>query len=234
MFERCSLAAETVSLRKFWKSRGCANADIEILVKLGPDLADASTTAMKELGNRLDTLKILFPRIDVCAMVWKNPEVLRRSFKEIARTAIAWREALPDNCALDDVFASNPGILLLDREEINDVKEGLRVLEREFFLSDDDGTIAPIATTTNFALRNVIESEPYLLTSNIKARVENVLTNKHELIAKAREHGSGLGLFYLKKSTSTALFGKLFLQDTSSSSSIDAKRRVVEVEEDEP
>ena len=68
--------------------------------------------------------------------------------------------------------------------------------------------------TPEFTLANVIEGEPYILTSNVKRRTEILLERKRDLIEKAESKGSGLGLFYARKSTSTALFGKLFLMDT--------------------
>jgi hypothetical protein len=87
----------------------------------------------------------------------------------------------------------------------------------------DDATAAaqsPPTTSTGFlitpefTLANIIEGEPYILTSNLKERTKILLDRKQDLLEKAKSKGSGLGLFYLRKSTSTALFGKLFLMDT--------------------
>ena len=68
--------------------------------------------------------------------------------------------------------------------------------------------------TPEFTLANVVEGEPHILTSNLKRRTERLLERKQDLLQKAKQKGGGLGLFYLRQSTSTALFGKLFLMDT--------------------
>ena len=68
--------------------------------------------------------------------------------------------------------------------------------------------------TPEFTLANVVEGEPHILTSNLKRRTERLLERKQDLLKKAKSKGGGLGLFYLRQSTSTALFGKLFLMDT--------------------
>ena len=89
--------------------------------------------------------------------------------------------------------------------------------------ADDDDTSKnqpPPTTSTGFlitpefTLANVVEGEPHILTSNLKRRTERLLERKQDLLKKAKQKGGGLGLFYLRQSTSTALFGKLFLMDT--------------------
>ena len=259
------------SLRAFWQSRGVKDREmVTRLVALGSGMAemrledemlkpeDAKVTAA--LAQRLDRMKVLFPTCDVNAMLWKKPEVLERSFKEITCAAIEWKAVLKDVKHVDVVVENNPQILLMTVEEIRDVGDGLEILRREFFSAeenngendDDDVTFElkttgkssstshstsvrfrgdasddrerhrqpPPTTSTGFlitpefTLANVIEGEPYILTSNVKRRMEILLERKRDLIEKAESKGSGLGLFYARKSTSTALFGKLFLMDT--------------------
>ena len=285
MFPQPQKDANEESLRKFWASRGVKDREmVRRLVALGSEMAemrledemvkpeDANATAA--LAARLDRMKVLFPTCDVNAMLWKKPEVLERSFKEITKAAIEWKAVLKDVKHVDVVVENNPQILLMTAEEIGDVGEGLEILRREFFgaeennedgedFKDDDDVAFESKTTTTttttgksslnetshsptsvrfrgdgaddrdqrrqqkppttstgflitpeFTLANVIEGEPYILTSNVKRRTETLLERKRDLIEKAESKGSGLGLFYARKSTSTALFGKLFLMDT--------------------
>ena len=104
------------------------------LVALGSEMAemrledemvkpeDANATAA--LAARLDRMKVLFPTCDVNAMLWKKPEVLERSFKEITKAAIEWKAVLKDVKHVDVVVENNPQILLMTAEEIGDVGEG--------------------------------------------------------------------------------------------------------------
>jgi hypothetical protein len=266
MFPQPQADEEEESLRKFWRSRGVKDREmLKRLIALGSGLAEMrledefmtpeDEKARDSLANRLDRMKILFPRCDVNAMLWKKPEVLERSFREITKAAIEWKVVLKDVKHLDLVVENNPQILLMTSEEIRGVKDGLDVLTREFFSFEedededggrkvtfelkagkgavssttndnddsDDATAAadsPPTTSTGFlitpefTLANIIEGEPYILTSNLKERTKILLDRKQDLLEKAKSKGSGLGLFYLRKSTSTALFGKLFLMDT--------------------
>jgi len=270
MFPQPQADEEEESLRKFWRSRGVKDREmLKRLIALGSGLAEMrledefktpeDEKARDSLANRLDRMKILFPRCDVNAMLWKKPEVLERSFREITKAAIEWKVVLKDVKHLDLVVENNPQILLMTSEEIRGVKDGLDVLTREFFSfeEDEDGDggrkkvtfelkagKGAVSSTTNddddfddsddataaaqsppttstgflitpeFTLANIIEGEPYILTSNLKERTKILLDRKQDLLEKAKSKGSGLGLFYLRKSTSTALFGKLFLMDT--------------------
>ena len=266
MFPQPQADEEEESLRKFWRSRGVKDREmLKRLIALGSGLAEMrledefktpeDEKARDSLANRLDRMKILFPRCDVNAMLWKKPEVLERSFREITKAAIEWKVVLKDVKHLDLVVENNPQILLMTSEEIRGVKDGLDVLTREFFSfeEDEDGDggrkvtfelkagKGAVSSTTNdnddsddataaadsppttstgflitpeFTLANIIEGEPYILTSNLKERTKILLYRKQDLLEKAKSKGSGLGLFYLRKSTSTALFGKLFLMDT--------------------
>jgi hypothetical protein len=285
MFPQPQKDANEESLRKFWASRGVKDREmVRRLVALGSEMAEMrledemvkpeAANATAALAARLDRMKVLFPTCDVNAMLWKKPEVLERSFKEITKAAIEWKAVLKDVKHVDVVVENNPQILLMTAEEIGDVGEGLEILRREFFgaeennedgedFKDDDDVAFESKTTTTttttgksslnetshsptsvrfrgdgaddrdqrrqqkppttstgflitpeFTLANVIEGEPYILTSNVKRRTETLLERKRDLIEKAESKGSGLGLFYARKSTSTALFGKLFLMDT--------------------
>jgi len=286
MFPQPQKDANEESLRKFWASRGVKDREmVRRLVALGAEMAEMrledemvkpeEANATAALAARLDRMKVLFPTCDVNAMLWKKPEVLERSFKEITKAAIEWKAVLKDVKHVDVVVENNPQILLMTAEEIGDVGEGLEILRREFFgaeennedgedFNDDDDVAFESKTTTTtttttgksslnetshsptsvrfrgdgaddrdqrrqqkppttstgflitpeFTLANVIEGEPYILTSNVKRRTEILLERKRDLIEKAESKGSGLGLFYARKSTSTALFGKLFLMDT--------------------
>jgi len=285
MFPQPQKDANEESLRKFWASRGVKDREmVRRLVALGSEMAEMrledemvkpeAANATAALAARLDRMKVLFPTCDMNAMLWKKPEVLERSFKEITKAAIEWKAVLKDVKHVDVVVENNPQILLMTAEEIGDVGEGLEILRREFFgaeennedgedFKDDDDVAFESKTTTTttttgksslnetshsptsvrfrgdgaddrdqrrqqkppttstgflitpeFTLANVIEGEPYILTSNVKRRTETLLERKRDLIEKAESKGSGLGLFYARKSTSTALFGKLFLMDT--------------------
>ena len=283
MFPQPQKDANEESLRKFWASRGVKDREmVRRLVALGSEMAEMrledemvkpeAANATAALAARLDRMKVLFPTCDINAMLWKKPEVLERSFKEITKAAIEWKAVLKDVKHVDVVVENNPQILLMTAEEIGDVGEGLEILRREFFgaeennedgedFKDDDDVAFESKTTTTttgksssnetshsptsvrfrgdgaddrdqrrqqkppttstgflitpeFTLANVIEGEPYILTSNVKRRTEILLERKRDLIEKAESKGSGLGLFYARKSTSTALFGKLFVMDT--------------------
>lgn len=195
-------SARLEALDAFWRARGVRERAYRERL-----LAHATEDDGREdelygdparLAVALDRLQSYFPRaVDVAAMCWKAPGILRLPPKHVAAQLVSLRWALPD-LDVPKIVEAQPGLLLRD---VGVCAEAVALLRREFPLVD---AVA------------VVETEPGVLAEecDVRARIERLrearANGRLSPSAEMFYDGEGLGC------ANPALFAKVFLEESRS------------------
>jgi hypothetical protein len=209
-------SARLEALDAFWRARGVRERAYRERL-----LAHATEDDGREdelygdparLAVALDRLQSYFPReeekdknkdgararaVDVAAMCWKAPGILRLPPKHVAAQLVSLRWALPD-LDVPKIVEAQPGLLLRD---VGACAEAVALLRREFPLVD---AVA------------VVETEPGVLAEecDVRARIERLraarANGRLSPSAEMFYDGEGLGC------ANPALFAKVFLEESRS------------------
>ena len=195
-------SARLEALDAFWRARGVRERAYRerLLARATEDdgREDELYGDPARLAVALDRLQSYFPRaVDVAAMCWKAPGILRLPPKHVAAQLVSLRWALPD-LDVPKIVEAQPGLLLRD---VGACAEAVALLRREFPLVD---AVA------------VVETEPGVLAEecDVRARIERLrearANGRLSPSAEMFYDGEGLGC------ANPALFAKVFLEESRS------------------